>query len=118
MVEGPPLEGASGAPPVAMQGAGRGTAISAPGSQHRSSKATEQLSTPTPGKANPPSGVTPGRGNVGTVPTTPGQAPGSNRLPRGGRLKLPPRVQVHPFREPQENASPALSPEQDYLQLA
>jgi hypothetical protein len=56
-------------------GAGRGTAISAPGSQHRSSKATEQLSTPTPGKANPPSGVTPGMGKVGTVPTTPGQAP-------------------------------------------
>jgi hypothetical protein len=56
-------------------GAGRGTAISAPGSQHRSSKATEQLSTPTPGKANPPSGVTPGMGKVGTVPTTLGQAP-------------------------------------------
>jgi hypothetical protein len=53
-------------------GAGRGTAISAPGSAHRSSTATEQLSTPAPGKASPPSGVTPGGGRVGTVPTTPG----------------------------------------------
>src|SRR6266567_2990922 len=43
-------------------GAGRGTALSAPGSQHRSNTATEHLSTPTPGRANPRSGVTPGRG--------------------------------------------------------
>src|SRR6266581_2834623 len=56
-------------------GAGRGTALSAPGSQHRSNTATEHLSTPTPGRANPRSGVTPGRGRVGTVATTPGQAP-------------------------------------------
>jgi hypothetical protein len=53
-------------------GAGRGTAISAPGSAHRSSTATGRLSTPAPGKASPPSGVTPGGGKVGTVPTTPG----------------------------------------------
>jgi hypothetical protein len=52
-------------------GAGRGTAISAPGSEHRSPTATDRLSAPTPGKADPPSGVTPGQGKVGTVPTTP-----------------------------------------------
>jgi hypothetical protein len=53
-------------------GDGRGTALSAPGSQHRSSKATQHLSNPKPGKAHPPSGVVPGLGKVGTVPTTPG----------------------------------------------
>src|SRR5260370_11967975 len=53
-------------------GSGRGTAITAPGSQHRSSTATGRLSTATPGKAHPSSGVTPGLGRVGTVPTTPG----------------------------------------------
>ena len=53
-------------------GAGRGTAISAPGSEHRSPTATDRLSAPTPGKADPSSGVTPGQGKVGTVPTTPG----------------------------------------------
>ena len=53
-------------------GAGRGTAITAPGSQHRSDTATGRLSAPRPGNANPPSGVTPGFGKVGTVPTTPG----------------------------------------------
>jgi hypothetical protein len=57
-------------------GAGRGTAITAPGSAHRSDRAAGRLSSPTPGNANPPSGVTPGLGLVGTVPTTPGhQAP-------------------------------------------
>ncbi len=56
-------------------GAGRGTAITAPGSQHRSSTASQRLSTPVPGKANPTSGVKPGMGRVGTVPTTPGQTP-------------------------------------------
>jgi hypothetical protein len=56
-------------------GAGRDTALSAPGSQHRSSTATGRLTTSTPGKANPPSGVIPGGGRRGTVPTTPGQTP-------------------------------------------
>ena len=56
-------------------GAGRGTAITAPGSQHRSSTASQRLSAPGPGKANPTSGVKPGMGRVGTVPTTPGQTP-------------------------------------------
>src|SRR5437899_3807332 len=56
-------------------GAGRGTAITAPGSQHRSSTASQRLSTPLPGKANPGSEVTPCMGRVGTVPTTPGQTP-------------------------------------------
>ena len=56
-------------------GAGRGTALTAPGSRHRSETATQRLSTPSPGKANPPSGVRPGIGRVGTVPTTPGQTP-------------------------------------------
>jgi hypothetical protein len=55
-------------------GAGRGTAITAPGSRHRSDTATARLSTPRPGHANPPSGVTPGFGRVGTVPTTPGHS--------------------------------------------
>src|SRR6266851_4423341 len=55
-------------------GNGRGTAINAPGSQHRSGTATGRLSAPTPGRANPPSGVTPGFGRVGTVPTTPGHS--------------------------------------------
>jgi len=54
-------------------GAGRGTALTAPGSRHRSETATQRLSTPSPGKANPPSGVRPGKGRVGTVP--PGQTP-------------------------------------------
>ena len=66
-------------------GAGRGTAISAPGSQHRSTTATERLSAPTPGKATPPSGVTPGKGKVGTVPTTPGHKPPSDRTSNGNR---------------------------------
>src|SRR6266540_3990120 len=48
-------------------GAGRGTAISAPGSQHRSDRATQNLAAPTPGKADPSSGVIPGGGRVGTV---------------------------------------------------
>jgi hypothetical protein len=56
-------------------GAGRGTAVTAPGSQHRSSTATQRLSTPSPGKAAPPTGVRPGMGRIGTVPTTPGHAP-------------------------------------------
>jgi hypothetical protein len=56
-------------------GAGRGTALTAPGSQHRSPTATQRLSTPAPGKASPPSGVKPGMGRVGTVPTTPAQTP-------------------------------------------
>jgi hypothetical protein len=55
-------------------GAGRGTALTAPGSAHRSATATARLSSPK--NANPPSGVVPGFGRVGTVPTTPGhQAP-------------------------------------------
>jgi hypothetical protein len=67
--------GQSGGPGHTV-GAGRGTALTAPGSQHRSDTATGRLSSPTPGQANPPSGVTPGFGHVGTVPTTPGhQAP-------------------------------------------
>src|SRR5712671_6765905 len=53
-------------------GSGRGTALTAPGSQHRSGTATGRLSSPTPGNAHPSSGVTPGFGRVGTVPTTPG----------------------------------------------
>ena len=53
-------------------GSGRGTALTAPGSQHRSGTATGCLSSPTPGNAHPSSGVTPGFGRVGTVPTTPG----------------------------------------------
>jgi hypothetical protein len=57
-------------------GAGRGTAITAPGSVHRSDRAAARLAAPRPGNANPPSGVVPGFGHVGTVPTTPGhQAP-------------------------------------------
>jgi len=56
-------------------GAGRGTAITAPGSRHRSETASQRLSTPAPGKASPTSGVKPGMGRVGTVPTTPGQTP-------------------------------------------
>jgi hypothetical protein len=57
------------------RGGGRDTAKSTPGSKHRSSTATKRLSAPTPGKANPPSGVVPGKGKTGTVPTTPGHAP-------------------------------------------
>ena len=53
-------------------GDGHGTALSAPGSHHRSSTATGRLSTSLPGKAHPSSGVTPGFGRVGTVPTTRG----------------------------------------------
>ena len=53
---------------------GRGTALTAPGSQHRSGTATGRLSAPAPGRANPPSGVIPGFGRVGTVPTTPGHS--------------------------------------------
>ncbi len=67
-------EGAGGASGFTT-GAGRGTALTAPGSQHRSPTATQRLSTPTPGKASPTSGVKPGMGRVGTVPTTPGQTP-------------------------------------------
>jgi hypothetical protein len=55
-----------------MVGNGRGTAITAPGSQHRSDTATGRLSAPSPGRAN--SGVMPGFGRVGTVPTTPGHS--------------------------------------------
>jgi hypothetical protein len=50
-------------------GGGRGTALTAPGSVHRSDNATARLSSPKPAT---PSGVTPGLGRVGTVPTTPG----------------------------------------------
>jgi hypothetical protein len=43
---------------------------------HRSDTATGRLAAPTPGRASPPSGVTPGFGRIGTVPSTPGhQAP-------------------------------------------
>jgi len=55
------------------RGSGRDTAISAPGSQHRSDNATTRLSTTRPGKAHPPSGVNPGQGKTGTAPMTPGQ---------------------------------------------
>lgn len=55
-------------------GHGRGTALTAPGSQHRSDVATGRLSSPTPGNAHPSSGVTPSFGRVGTVPTTPGHS--------------------------------------------
>ena len=68
-------EQGAGSPHGFTTGAGRGTALTAPGSQHRSSTATQRLNTPNPGKADPKSGVTPGRGKVGTVPTTPGHAP-------------------------------------------
>src|SRR5215472_17229040 len=63
-----------GAEPTAgfSPGAGHETALSDPGSAHRSDTATKNLSAPTPGKADPPSGVTPGFGRVGTVPTTRG----------------------------------------------
>src|SRR5262249_12134566 len=54
-------------------GSGRGTALTAPGSSHRSGTATTNLSTPLPGKANPTSGVIPGQGRVGTAPSTPGR---------------------------------------------
>src|SRR5215510_9145248 len=68
--------GPNAGPPSGIDtGAGRGTALTAPGSQHRSPTANQRLSTPTPGKADPKSGVTPGKGRVGTVPTTPGHAP-------------------------------------------
>jgi hypothetical protein len=69
-----PTAGGPAAAPTAdvSPGAGRATAISNPGSAHRSDTATQNLSAPTPGKANPPSGVTPGFGRVGTVPTTRG----------------------------------------------
>ena len=53
-------------------GGNLGTALSNRGSAHRSDTATENLSAPTPGKADPTSGVTPGFGRVGTVPTTRG----------------------------------------------
>src|SRR5206468_2337477 len=45
-------EGA-GSPRGFTTGAGRGTALTAPGSQHRSPTATQRLSTPRPGKADP-----------------------------------------------------------------
>jgi len=67
-------EGGGGASGITT-GAGRGTALTAPGSQHRSSTASQRLSAPGPGKANPTSGVKPGMGRVGTVPTAPGQTP-------------------------------------------
>jgi len=56
----------------ATVGAGRGTALSNPGSNHRSDIANDNLEARTPGKAHPRSGVKPGGGKVGTVPTTPG----------------------------------------------
>jgi len=68
-------EQGAGSPHGFTTGAGRGTALTAPGSQHRSPTATQRLNTPNPGKADPKSGVTPGRGKVGTVPTTPGHTP-------------------------------------------
>jgi hypothetical protein len=49
-------------------GAGLGSATTVPGSGKRPAAATERLSKP--GQATPPSGVTPGGGNTGTVPTT------------------------------------------------
>lgn len=68
--------GQGGGPPSGVTpGAGRDTALTAPGSQHRSSNASQRLSAPGPGKADPRSGVKPGRGRVGTAPTTPGQTP-------------------------------------------
>jgi hypothetical protein len=67
-------EGGGGASGI-KTGAGRGTALTAPGSQHRSTTASQRLSASRPGKANPTSGVKPGMGRVGTVPTTPGQTP-------------------------------------------
>lgn len=45
---------------------GLGTATSAPGATKRSDTATSHLSSP--GKATPPSGVTPGFGKTGTAP--------------------------------------------------
>ena len=56
----------------ATVGAGRGTALSNRGSNHRSDTANDKLEARTPGKAHPRSGVKPGGGKVGTVPTTPG----------------------------------------------
>jgi hypothetical protein len=53
-------------------GNGRGTALTAPGSVHRSDNATARLSAP---KSATPSGVVPGLGRIGTVPTTPGHQP-------------------------------------------
>jgi hypothetical protein len=49
-------------------GAGLGTATTGPGSGKLPAAATARLSKP--GQAAPPSGVTPGGGNTGTVPTT------------------------------------------------
>jgi hypothetical protein len=49
-------------------GAGLGSATTASGSGKRPAAATSRLSAP--GQATPPSGVTPGGGNTGTVPTT------------------------------------------------
>ncbi len=72
-VDGSVTTGQSHASPGGrVVGAGRGTALTARGSRHRSSTATRHLSTSMPGKANPSSGVIPGLGKVGTVPTTPG----------------------------------------------
>jgi hypothetical protein len=51
-------------------GSGQGTATTAPGSEKRPDATNDKLSDP--GKANPPSGVTPGGGKTGTAPTTPG----------------------------------------------
>ena len=48
--------------------AGLGSATTVPGSGKRPAAATTRLSKP--GKATPPSGVTAGGGNTGTVPTT------------------------------------------------
>jgi hypothetical protein len=67
------MEGGAGTPHGMATGAGRGTALTAPGSQHRSSTASQRLSNLNPGNAQPRSGVVPGMGRVGTVPTTPGR---------------------------------------------
>ncbi len=45
-----------------------------PGSNHRSDIANDKLEARTPGKAHPRSGMKPGGGKVGTVPTTPGHS--------------------------------------------
>ena len=64
--------GGNGPSNGATVGAGRGTALSNPGSNHRSDTASDNLEARTPGNANPRSRVKPGGGKVGTVPTTPG----------------------------------------------
>ena len=50
-------------------GSGKGTSTTAPGSEKRPDATNERLTTPPEEKK---SGVTPGGGKTGTVPTTPG----------------------------------------------